>query len=70
VKRTAKEIEAILCAETYPSRDVAVAAAQAVSEPGDIIEIHQPECQVDIPGVERCTCEPEVVVHRGELASG
>lgn len=62
---TKEEIEALLCAEKYRSRAEAVAACQAVSEPGDLIEIHDADCEVD---EQECTCEPELVVHRGDLA--
>lgn len=69
MKRSKEEIEAILCAERYPTREVAIAACQAVSEPGDLIEIHEAECEID-ENDEGCTCEPVVVEHRGELAQG
>ena len=66
MKLTAEEIEEILCAESYGSREEAIAACQALSEPGDLIEIHAPDCKVDDG---ECTCEPDVVVHSRGLAS-
>lgn len=64
---TKEEIERLLCAERYSSRAEAIAACQALSEPGDEIEIHSEDCTIDTE--DECTCEPIVVVHRKELAS-
>ena len=67
-KRTKEEIEKILCAERYPNVEAAIAAAQAMSEPGDLIQIHASSCAVDGPTDDGCTCEPIVVIHRGRTA--
>jgi hypothetical protein len=67
-KLSKDQIEAILCAEKYRSREEAIAACQAVSEPGDEIHIHDPDCEVD-DNDEGCTCEPIIVVHRADLAT-
>lgn len=68
MKRTAEEIEAILCAERYGTREEAIAACQALSEPDDEIQIHAADCRIDDGDEATCTCEPVLVVHRGELA--
>lgn len=68
-KRTKEEIEAILTAERYGSREEAIAACQALSEPGDVIVIHDFDCEVD-DNDEGCMCTPVEVIHRGELARG
>lgn len=70
MKRTAEEIEDILTAEAYSSKEEAFAACQALSEPGDEIHVHAADCEIEGGDESTCTCEPTVIVHRGELAQG
>lgn len=70
MKRSATEIEEILGAERYSSKEEAFAACQALSEPGDEIQVHDVDCKIENGDEATCTCEPTVIVHRGELARG
>lgn len=47
--------------DRYASQAEAIAAAQAVSKPGDIIQVHDAECEID-DNEDGCTCEPVVLV--------
>jgi len=60
-RKTKEEVERIISAETYDTIEEALAAAQAISDPGGVIQIHRTSCDES----QGCTCEPIVIVHRG-----